>query len=628
MDTNETASVEYTIDQANLTASGTGIASGTYGAKLSELTVSGLTAMLNGTKVPGTWTLTGDTVPNVGDTGSYTATFTPDANAAYYKPLTAQVTLNIDPAQHNAPAAVAGSYAPNADKTAFEYTISAPVGTGYEYSKDGNTWQDSPVFDGFNAGNTATFYARVKANSNHTASDSVHTDEVVFTKLDQAAPALSYQVSGNSGNRTITIAKVEGAEYSFDGGNTWNSSNVKNGINDETVSIAIRMAATEVYKVSEKVSASVNTAKQVQTVTFDTTDRTATYGDGALEARTASAKGAITYESSDKTIATVDDKGVVTIVGVGTATITAKAEETDTHAAAQASYSLTVNPKALTAEDITLTLTESLYQYDGTAKTPVILLKDGNTVLEADKDYQVKDGSTTTASAIDVYTITLTGKGNYTGDISEEWEITRIAAPVITFDANGGTVAIASVTTEQDGTLAELPTATRSGYTFDGWFTEQTGGTKVTVDTFFSVSTTIYARWTYIPVPPVIDSPAADTIVEVYEGQTAQMTVVSQNATFYQWFINRNDGAGFVEDGSTLATHTTAAVKPENDGFRYYCLVTNADGSVESHVFTLKVLEQIDLPQTGDNSHIGVWMAMCLLSMAGILLLRKKPCSR
>lgn len=713
-----TASVEYTIDQATLTASGTGVASGIYGAKLSELTVSGLTALLNGTEVPGTWTLTGDDVPNVGDTESYTAIFTPGANAAYYKPLTAQVTLNITPAQYAAPTAVEGSYAPNVNKTAFVYTIAEPTDGAYEYSTNGTDWQDSPIFagfnasdfDGFNAGDKAIFYARVKADPNHTASDSVHTDEVEFTKLDQAAPALSYQVSGNSGNRTITIAQVEGAEYSFDGGNTWGSSNVKNGINDETVSIAIRMKETAVYKASEEVSASVNTAKQVQTVTFDTTDRTATYGDGTLEARAASAEGAITYESSDTTVATVDDKGVVTIVGAGTATITAKAAETETHAAAQASYSLTVNPKALTAESIILTLTENLYQYDGTAKTPAILLKDGNTVLEADKDYQVKNGSTTTASAIAVYTITLSGKGNYTGDISEEWEITKIAAPaapqnlqgiapttglvndgkiigttdemeyatkadfsdakdcgegettnlapgtyyvrlkgtdttepgaaavvnvpaysapVITFDANGGTVAIASVTTEQDGTLAELPTATRGGYTFDGWFTAKTGGTQVTADTFFSVSTTIYAQWTYIPVPPVIDSPAADTIVEVYEGQTAQMTVVSQNATSYQWFINRNDGAGFVEyDGSTLATHTTAAVKPENDGFRYYCLVTNADGSVRSHVFTLKVLEQIDLPQTGDNSHVGVWMAMCLLSMVGILLLRKKPCSR
>ena len=50
-----------------LTVEGTGTASGTYGDKLSGLTVSGLTAKRNGTVVPGTWRLTGDTVPNVGD---------------------------------------------------------------------------------------------------------------------------------------------------------------------------------------------------------------------------------------------------------------------------------------------------------------------------------------------------------------------------------------------------------------------------------------------------------------------------------------------------------------------------------------------------------------------------------
>ena len=92
---------KFTITAGDLTASGSGVASGTYGDKLSELTVSGLTANLGTTEVEGDWSLSGDDIPNVGDTAKYIATFTPDVNQTYYNPLTAEVSLAI--AKANAP---------------------------------------------------------------------------------------------------------------------------------------------------------------------------------------------------------------------------------------------------------------------------------------------------------------------------------------------------------------------------------------------------------------------------------------------------------------------------------------------------------------------------------------------
>ena len=67
----------------------------------------------------------------------------------------------------------------------------------------------------------------------------------------------------------------------------------------------------------------------------------------------------------------------------------------------------------------------------------------------------------------------------------------------VTLHANGGSVSPASVTTGADGKLASLPTPTRSSYSFNGWYTEKNGGTKVTTDTVFSANTTVYAHWTY-----------------------------------------------------------------------------------------------------------------------------------
>ena len=68
----------------------------------------------------------------------------------------------------------------------------------------------------------------------------------------------------------------------------------------------------------------------------------------------------------------------------------------------------------------------------------------------------------------------------------------------IIFDGNGGTPSVDSMTTTNQK-LTSLPSASRSGsYSFDGWYTEKSGGTKVTTDTEFHANTTVYAHWTYI----------------------------------------------------------------------------------------------------------------------------------
>ncbi len=67
----------------------------------------------------------------------------------------------------------------------------------------------------------------------------------------------------------------------------------------------------------------------------------------------------------------------------------------------------------------------------------------------------------------------------------------------ITFDAAGGTVTPNEMTTGADGKLASLPTPTRDGYTFDGWFD---GDKQVTTDTVYSAAATLTAKWTKNPV--------------------------------------------------------------------------------------------------------------------------------
>ena len=68
---------------------------------------------------------------------------------------------------------------------------------------------------------------------------------------------------------------------------------------------------------------------------------------------------------------------------------------------------------------------------------------------------------------------------------------------IVTFDGNGGTPSVGSMTTTNQK-LTSLPSASRSGsYSFDGWYTEKSGGTKITTDTVFHADTIVYAHWTY-----------------------------------------------------------------------------------------------------------------------------------
>jgi len=85
--------------------------------------------------------------------------------------------------------------------------------------------------------------------------------------------------------------------------------------------------------------------------------------------------------------------------------------------------------------------------------------------------------------------------GNVTTKLYAQWSPNKYT---VTFNANGGTTPTASKTVTYASTYGELPTATRAGYTFNGWYTATSGGTQVTASTTVSITAaqTLYAQWT------------------------------------------------------------------------------------------------------------------------------------
>lgn len=73
-----------------------------------------------------------------------------------------------------------------------------------------------------------------------------------------------------------------------------------------------------------------------------------------------------------------------------------------------------------------------------------------------------------------------------------------LASYLVTFDPNGGKVSQESTAVTIGKPYGTLPTPNRTGYSFAGWYTEKTGGTKVTETTTVGKDppTKLYAHWT------------------------------------------------------------------------------------------------------------------------------------
>ena len=77
----------------------------------------------------------------------------------------------------------------------------------------------------------------------------------------------------------------------------------------------------------------------------------------------------------------------------------------------------------------------------------------------------------------------------------------EVKSYVVYFNPNGGNVSQDSKIVYYGSTYGKLPTPTRTGYEFDGWYTETESGDRVLANSNVSILTdhTLYAKWTVIP---------------------------------------------------------------------------------------------------------------------------------
>ena len=264
----------FTITPAALTASGSGTASGTFGGSLGSLSVSGLKVMLGTDEIPGRWALSGSNIPNVGDTGKYTAEFTADVHPEYYMPLTADVTLDIAKAQAPAMADTALSCYWGASGEKSVSLAGLPENTGEIYpatiavsdvngilAVDSARYSDGKLY--FTLGENTEESIGNTAEITVTLPTQNYTDftfritVTLAAKGDQQAPLQSdFRIELTSSGSDITaeiVTGLSGVEFSFDGSD-WGAENAAAVGHDEFVTGYIRFAETDILNPSPAAS--------------------------------------------------------------------------------------------------------------------------------------------------------------------------------------------------------------------------------------------------------------------------------------------------------------------------------------------------------------------------------------
>ena len=149
----------------------------------------------------------------------------------------------------------------------------------------------------------------------------------------------------------------------------------------------------------------------------------------------------------------------------------------------------------------------------------------------------------------------------------------------VTLDANGGTVSTASRTATYGSKYPALPDSTRTGgYTFDGWYTQKTGGTKVDDNTTVTTAAnhTLYAHWHLTPANAPYDVKLTMDATGVYGERIYHRVGYSsydnhtKETTWYACDENGDNGIPITDENGdpTYPTTPTAGVH------YYYAVVT------------------------------------------------------
>lgn len=196
---------------------------------------------------------------------------------------------------------------------------------------------------------------------------------------------------------------------------------------------------------------------------------------------------------------------------------------------------------------------------------------------------------------------------------------------VVTFDANGGSVSSGSKTVSYGSTYGALPTPTRTGYTFGGWYFLPYEGNsvpasdEVTADTLVEITTpkTLYARWlansylvTFDPNGGIDGIRQRTVRYGLTYGHYASLPYANRiGYTFVGWFTSADGGTRIEDD--TLVSLNSDQTLYAHWTINTYTVTFDANGGVGSETRTVcfGAIGNLPTPTWGDYTFEGWFTA-------------------
>ena len=420
---------------------------------------------------------------------------------------------------------------------------SSTTGT-VKYSLDGTTYATT-IPQGTNAGSYTVYY-KVKGDANHSDVAAQNFQVTIASKtVDNPTITLSqtgYTYDGNAKEPTVTVkdgeATIPTTEYSV---------SYTNNTNVGTATVTITDVDGGNYVVSGSTTFAISSADGSLTPPTGKSDLV--YNGTAQNLITAgsSTTGTVHYSLDGTTYATTIPQG--TDAGSYTVYYKVKGDANHSDVAAQ-NFQVTIAAK--TVENPTITLSQTSYTYDGTAKEPTVTVMDGGTTIPTTE-----------------YTVSYTNNTNVG------------TATVAITDIEGGNYAVSGSKTfaisSSDGSLT--PPAGKTDLVYNGSAQDLiTAGTSTTGTVQYSLDGTTYT--TTIPQGTNAGSYtvyyrvkgdanhndiAAQNFSVTIASKTIESPTITLGQTSYTYDGNAKEPTVTVMDGGTTISSTEYSVSYTNN---------------------------------------------------------------